>query len=133
MFPERFMSAAKLSVLIIPIVVTGLLPAAAAAQNLSFLKDAAVSYFDEKDVSMLLETVDATLDEQQPHAIREWKNPGTGNSGKMEVLGTTTSAAGTPCKRLRITNVAHNGVNSRASYTFCKETDKWMVVPREVK
>jgi hypothetical protein len=122
------MPAAKLSVLLVPIVATGFLPAPLAAQNLSFLKDAALSYFDDKDVAMLLETVDAALDEQQPHAVREWKNPGTGNSGKAEVLGTVRSAAGTPCKRLRITNVAHNGVSGRASHTFCKETDTWMVV-----
>jgi hypothetical protein len=128
MFPERSMPAAKLSVLLVLIVATGFLPAPLAAQNLSFLKDAALSYFDDKDVAMLLETVDAALDEQQPHAVREWKNPGTGNSGKAEVLGTVRSAAGTPCKRLRITNVAHNGVSGRASHTFCKETDTWMVV-----
>ena len=127
------MSAAKLSVLIVSLVAIGFLPALAAAQNLSYLKDAAVSYFDDKDVAMMMETVDAALQEQQPHAIREWKNPGTGNSGKAEVLGTVKSAAGTPCKRLRITNVAHNGVSGRASHTFCKETDKWMVVPRESK
>jgi hypothetical protein len=128
MFPERSMPAAKLSVLLVLIVATGFLPAPLAAQNLSFLKDAALSYFDDKDVAMLLETVDAALDEQQPHAVSEWKNPGTGNSGKAEVLGTVKSAAGTPCKRLRITNVAHNGVSGRASHTFCKETDTWMVV-----
>ena len=125
------MPAARLSVLLVAIFATGFLPAPVAAQNLSFLKDAALSYFDDKDVAMLLETVDAALDEQQPHAVREWKNPGTGNSGKAEVLGTVkSSAAGTPCKRLRITNVAHNGVRGRASHTFCKETDKWMVVPQ---
>ena len=118
---------------IVSIAVASFLPAPAAAQNLGYLKDAAVSYFDEKDVAMLMETVDAALDEQQPHAIREWKNPGTGNSGKAEVLGAFKSAAGTPCKRLQITNVAHNGISGRASHTFCKETDKWMVVARESK
>jgi hypothetical protein len=122
-----------MSPLIIPILAISFLPALAAAQNLGSLKDAAVSYFDDKDVAMLIETVDAALDEPQPHAVREWKNPGTGNSGKAEVLGTVKSATGTPCKRLRITNVAHNGVRGRASHTFCKETDKWMVVPREAK
>ena len=127
------MRAARLSVLLVAIVASGFLPAPAAAQNLSFLKDAALSYFDDKDVAMMIATVDAALDEQQPHAVREWKNPGTGNSGKAEVLGTVKSAAGIPCKRLRITNVAHNGVSGRASHTFCKETDKWMVVPREAK
>ena len=122
------MSAAKLSALVVAIVAASFLPAPAAAQNLGFLKDAAVSYFEDEDVAMLLETVDAALDEQQPHATREWNNPGTGNSGKAEVLGTVKSAAGKPCKRLRITNVARNGVSGRASHTFCKETDKWMVV-----
>ena len=127
------MSAAKSATLMLSIAVASLLPAVAAAQNLSYLKDAAVSYFDEKDVAMLMETIDATLDEPQPHATREWKNPGTGNSGKAEVLGTVKSATGTPCKRLQITNVAHNGVSGRASHTFCKEKDTWMVVPRESK
>jgi hypothetical protein len=127
------MSATTLSTVTLSIAFAGLLPALAAAQNVGFLKDAAVSYFDEKDVAMLLETVDAALDEQQTHAIREWKNPGTGNSGKAEVLGPVKSAAGTQCKHLRITNVAHNGVSGRSSYTFCKETDKWMIVPREFK
>jgi hypothetical protein len=133
MFPQRCRSASKLSVSIIAIVATAFLPALATAQNLSFLKSAPVGYFDDKDVAILLETIDATLDEQQPHAIREWKNPDTGNSGKVEVLGASKGADGTPCKRLRISNLAHNGVSSRASYTFCKETDKWIVVPRDAK
>lgn len=127
------MSAAKLSTVTLSIAIASFLPALAAAQNLGYLKDAAVSYFNDKDVAMLLETIDAALDEQQPHAVREWKNPGTGNSGKAEVLGPVKSAAGTPCKRLRITNVAHNGVSGRASHTFCKETDKWMVAAPEAK
>jgi len=127
------MTAAKLSALITLIVATCFLPVLVAAQNYGYLKDAAVSYFDDADVAMMLETVDAALDEEQPHAIREWKNPGTGNSGKAEVLGTLKSAAGAPCKRLQVTNVAHNGVSGRTSHTFCKETDKWMVVPREAK
>lgn len=127
------MSAAKLSVLIVSIVATSSLPTLAAAQNVGYLKDSAVSYFDEKDVAMLMETVDAALDEQQPHAIREWQNPGTGNSGKAEVLRAFKSAAGAACKRLQITNVAHNGVRGRASHTFCKETDTWMVVASQAK
>ena len=127
------MSAAKLSIAIVAIAVAGFLPATAAAQNVGFLKDAAVSYFDEKDVAMMMETLDAALDEQQAHAVREWKNPGTGNSGKAEVLRAFKSAAGTPCKRLQITNVAHNGRRGRAAHTFCKEVDKWMVVARDSK
>jgi hypothetical protein len=127
------MSAAKSATLMLSIAVASLLPGPAAPQNLSYLKDAAVSYFDEKDVAMLMETVDAALDEQQPNAVREWKNPGTGNSGKAEVLSAFKGAAGAPCKRLQITNVAHNGMKGRASHTFCKTTDQWMVVPRESK
>jgi surface antigen len=127
------MSVAKLSRVIIAIGFASLLPALATAQNYGYLKDSAISNFDEKDVAMLIETVDAALDEQQRHAVREWKNPGTGNSGKAEVLRAFTSAAGTPCKRLQITHVAHNGVRGRASHTFCKETDKWMVVASETK
>src|SRR5688500_215949 len=118
------MSAAKLSVLIVSIVVASFQPALATAQNLGYLKDSAVTNFDEHDIAMLMQTVDAALDEQQPYAVREWKHRGTGNSGNAEVLGASKSAAGAPCKRLRITNVAHNGVTGRASHTFCKKSDK---------
>jgi hypothetical protein len=44
-----------MSPLIIPILAISFLPALAAAQNLGSLKDAAVSYFDDKDVAMLIE------------------------------------------------------------------------------
>ncbi len=127
------MSAAKMSRAIVSIAVASFLSTPAAAQNVGFLKDSAVSYFDEKDVAMLMETVDAALDEQQAHAVREWKNPGTRNSGKAEVLSAFKSATGTPCKRLQITHVAHNGKMGRAAHTFCKEADKWMVVARDSK
>jgi hypothetical protein len=66
------MSVAKLSRVIIAIGFASLLPALATAQNYGYLKDSAISNFDEKEVAMLIETVDAALDEQQRHAVREW-------------------------------------------------------------
>lgn len=128
------MSAAKFRIAIGALVVIGVfLPALSAAQNLGFLKDAPISFFDEKDMAMLMEAIDAALNEEHARATREWKNPDTGNSGKAEVLRAFKNAAGTACKRLRVTNLVHNGVNGRATYTLCKETDKWMVVAGESK
>jgi hypothetical protein len=104
-----------------------LLPSLATAQNAGFLKDAAVSNFDDKDVAIMMQNIDVTLNDPQAQATHEWKNPASGNSGKAEVLRVFKNAAGTECKRLQLSHLAHNGVTGRSAYNFCKPADKWMI------
>ena len=122
------MSVARLRFLLTTIVSIGmLLPSLATAQNSGFLKDAAISNFDDKDVAMMMQNIDVTLNDTQPQAMHEWKNPASGNSGKAEVLKVFKNAAGTECKRLQLHHLARNGVTGRSAYNFCKHADKWMV------
>jgi surface antigen len=104
-----------------------LLPSLATAQNSGFLKDAAISNFDDKDVAMMMQNIDVTLNDTQTQASHEWKNPASGNSGKAEVLKAFKNAAGVECKRLQLHHLARNGVTGRSAYNFCKHEDKWMV------
>ena len=104
-----------------------LLPSLSTAQNFGFLKDAAVSNFDDKDVAMLMQNADDTLNDEQAQAMHEWKNSASGNSGKAEVLKVFKNSAGKQCKRLQLSHLSRNGVTGRSAYNFCKETDKWMI------
>jgi len=125
------MSAAQCLVRLASIVVVGVLfVPLSSAQNVGFLKDSAVSYFEDKDVAMMMQAADDVLNDEQAPAMREWKNAETGNSGKTEVLKAFKDSAGIACKRLQFSNLAHNGVAGRSAYTFCKQTDKWMIVSK---
>ena len=104
-----------------------MLPALAPAQNMGFLKDSAVSHFDDKDVAMMMQNVDDALNDKTSPTTREWKNSASGNSGKADVLSEFKTSDGTRCKRVRFSNQARNGVTGSSTYTFCKRTEKWMI------
>jgi hypothetical protein len=71
-----------------------LLAVHASATNLSFLKDSPVSYFNERDVELMMAAADEALSDDSHNATREWKNEETGNFGRMEVLGAFNAGDG---------------------------------------
>ena len=117
-----------------PLMIAGImLPTLAAPQNMGFWKDSAVSYFDDKDVALMMQTADEALNDTNSPSTREWKNAASGNSGKAEVLSAFKNSAGTPCKRVRFSSLVHNGVTGSSAYTYCKQAEKWMIVSKNSK
>jgi surface antigen len=101
----------------------------ATAGNLTFLKQAPVSYFNDDDMRMLKEAVQQVLDDSNVKALKSWSNPATGNYGKVEGRSAFKTAAGVSCKKLRVTNHA-SGVDGQATYTVCKDPERdWVVDP----
>jgi surface antigen len=99
------------------------------AGNLTFLKQAPVSYFNDEDMRMLKEAVHQVLDDSNVRASKSWSNPETGNYGKVEGRSAFKTAAGVSCKKLRVTNHA-SGVEGQATYTVCKDPERdWVVDP----
>jgi hypothetical protein len=127
------MNAVRFRRPIIALAVGILLPVLSPAQNMGFLKDSAVSYFDDDDVAMMMQNVDAALNDEKIPVTREWKNSASGHSGKAEVLSAFKNGDGIPCKRVRFSNVARNGVAGSSAYTFCKQMQKWMIATKDSK
>jgi surface antigen len=104
----------------------------APAGNLTFLKQAPVSYFNDEDMRMLKEAVQQVLDDSNVKASKTWSNPATGNHGKVEGRSAFKTAAGVSCKRVRVTNHA-SGVDGQATYTVCKDPERDWVVDQNAK
>lgn len=106
--------------------VTGL---PAHAGNLGFLKQSPISYFNDEDMRLLMETVTGVLDDKDAYAKKSWSNPASGNSGQVEGRGAFKTTAGVNCKRLRVTNHA-KAIDGQATYTVCQDAEKgWAVDP----
>jgi hypothetical protein len=105
------------------------LPAAAHATNLGFLKNAVVADFGEEDVDLMMKNVNEVLESESPGAKQEWSNPKSGASGLAQVKGQFTATDGAACKLLRLTNRA-KGVEGKSTFTFCKyEGRGWLFNP----
>jgi surface antigen len=63
--------------------------------------------------------------------FQHWRNPLTGNSGMLTILGLSTSAENLPCRKVKsVVDYAKQGSAARA-YTLdvCKQSDgKWKVL-----
>ncbi|HZF24839.1 MAG TPA: RT0821/Lpp0805 family surface protein [Steroidobacteraceae bacterium] len=103
--------------------------AAVQAGNLEFLKQSPISYFNDEDVRLLKEAVTQVMDDKNVRATKEWSNPNTGNSGKVEGRSAFKTAEGVDCRRVRVTNHA-KAVDGQSTYTVCKAPGKdWVVDP----
>jgi surface antigen len=100
-----------------------------AAGNLSFLRDAPIAYFDEKDTALFKSTTFAVLEQARDGETRRWANDDTGNSGEVKVLRTLPDA-NAKCRELQISNHA-GGRSSTQHGTFCYDVSKarWTVRP----
>lgn len=103
----------------------------AAAGNLSFLDDSAITKFNDEDVRLMRENLQAVADDGKTPSERSWKNPATGHEGSIESLKAFTGHGGLACKKLRVTNIASD-LQSRAVYTMCKSNEgDWRLAPKE--
>ncbi len=119
------MSISK-SRLTIVIILIFLVPGALWASNWQWLKDTTVVAFDEQDWQLLQQTVIQSLNKDPDGKSRQWSNPDTDNSGRVQVLDTRDTDAGI-CRNLLISNDSSSNTGvTRLNY--CKQPDgQWKI------
>lgn len=106
--------------LLVSVVVASVLSPPVVAAGLGFLKNSPIYYFTQADLKLMNEAALAVLDAPEPDALREWRNPRTGYSGKVQSLGNFRSAEGQACRKVKVWNQA-KGIESEAVYPVCKD------------
>jgi surface antigen len=92
---------------------------AAHAGNLSFLKDTAMSKFNDDDVRIMQETIFSLLKDGTVGQSQNWANPNSTAKGTITVTKVFQSTEGFACKTLRIENSAQ-GLQGRSAYPLCR-------------
>ena len=89
------------------------------ASNLDFLQDTPMAYLTEADRRLQREAALFVLEHERPDAVREWSNPSTGASGRIEGQGDLVSNDGLPCRKIKIVAQA-KGAESVFALPVCK-------------
>ena len=90
------------------------------------LKNSPAEYFDDEDLRMFLAAAGTALNAEGSPKQVTWTNPATGSGGSFLELSRSTGAAGTPCKRLRVSTYAKKHAVKSGTYTLCKSTQgRW--------
>ncbi len=105
--------------LLLALLMTVSMPLPTVAAGLGFLKNSPVYYFDDADRKLMNEAVVEVLNEASGESSREWKNPRTGSSGKVQGMGRFRSADGLDCRKLKLFNQAR-GIEGEATYPVCR-------------
>jgi surface antigen len=119
------MRTAKIST----IVLAGLLTAGQGfAANTSFMSDSVFAELRDDDVTMLLETIEETLElpKGEPHS---WENKASGAKGTVTRLG-GYSKDGRECRKLRVETQAR-GRSGDSEVDYCRAPyGRWELAPR---
>jgi surface antigen len=101
----------------------GVVPAAAWAFNTSFLRDAPLAYFTDKDWTLFKDTLTKALDGGADGAAAHWGNSSSGSGGEVTPLD-TRQVNGVTCRQTRIVNRAQ-GLTAQGDYQMCKVDGEW--------
>jgi surface antigen len=99
----------------------------AAAGNVTFMKNSAISKMTEADLELLRATARNLLDYTADGEPRRWHNPETGATGVLTVLS-TTEQEGSLCRQLEMFNEVKD-LSGRSVFTFCRQPDGTWKVP----
>lgn len=95
--------------------------------NIKFLDNAAISRFDDKDIQMMLDTLDQALDQASDGSEVKWENPKTGHHGTIVPLNTKTHD-GMDCREADVRNFA-GSFTGRGIHLMCKTGDgEWKAI-----
>ena len=98
----------------------------ALAFNTTFLRDAPLAYFTDKDWSMFKDTLNRALNQNTDGAAAQWNNASSGSSGEVTPLS-TREVNGMTCRETRIVNRAQ-GLVAQGDYLLCKAADgEWTI------
>lgn len=81
------------------------------AGNLDFLHDTPMTYLTDADRKLQRQAALVVLEDERANAVREWSNPATGASGKIEGQGELISDDGLRCRKIRIAARAKGAEN----------------------
>ncbi|HEY5806695.1 MAG TPA: RT0821/Lpp0805 family surface protein [Povalibacter sp.] len=96
-----------------------LLPSISHTAGLGFLNNAPISYFTDADLKLMHGAVLEVLNDADGTTVREWKNPSTGYSGKVQGMGKFRTADGLDCRKIKVWNQA-KGIESESVYPVCR-------------
>jgi surface antigen len=121
----RSLLRATLSAALSAALLAGAWPARAA--NISFLSDAAFSYFNEADLKLFGAALEDALNKAAIGDTQAWSNDKTKSSGEIKTLG-EFQREGQNCRTILVTNRARSLVG-KTEYRLCKQdSGKWALV-----
>jgi surface antigen len=97
----------------------------AAATNMNFMSNTAMSYFTEDDWSIFNATQQKVLNSGKANVAVEWKNAKSGSHGTM-TPSAESRQNGMVCRKLTVVNFAHL-IKGEGAYTFCKINNEWKI------
>lgn len=102
-----------------------LLPGVLFASNLNFLKNSVISEFQDSDITLLLENIKISLNEDRGVV---WHNDQTGNGGTI-IPGEMSRYNNSACRFVQITNNSKTQQET-SRFMFCKVEDgSWKLQP----
>ena len=103
-----------------------MLPASAGLPP-NFLDNSPLSALTDIDRQLQRDAALYVLESQDGHATREWRNPQTGFSGRIEGQGNLVSAEGLRCRNCICSQKAQ-GLRSSFAFPVCKDTGgNWFI------
>lgn len=94
-------------------------PVVASAANTSFLRHTAFAALTSEDVEIQNQAAVDVLEDASPRAAKEWTNPRSSASGRVEGHGDFQSEGGLHCRKLRVSAHAR-GIDSQFSFPVCR-------------
>ena len=102
-------------------------PGVAFSANAGFLNDTAITALTDADRKIQLDTALVVLESADPKSTKEWQNPTTGSSGRIETLGNFKSEDGLHCRKMKLFTRA-KGIESQFAFPVCKKvTGEWFI------
>jgi surface antigen len=96
------------------------------AWNTSFLREAPLAYFTDKDWSLFKDALYRALNDGADGAAVAWSNPSSGAGGEVTPLN-TREVDGMRCRNTRLVSRAQ-GLNGQGEYLLCKTADgEWTI------
>ena len=94
-------------------------PGVLAQANLGFLEYSPTAYFTDADTKMMYAAADKVLDRKEIGASQTWKNPESGNHGKITLLKNYRKFE-TDCKAVKVYNeVPSRNASSTSVVNLC--------------
>lgn len=103
------------------------LPARSPAAGLGFLRDTALPALTDADRKLQGDAILGVLEDANPRTVKEWSNPKSRASGRVQTLGNFQSDAGLHCRKLQMSTLA-KGIDSQFSFPVCKSASgEWFI------
>lgn len=122
----RMAQSSRQLAIVLALCAFGATPAVRAA-NKSFLHGTALVNLRDSDRKLQNEAALQALEDPDTNALREWKNPESGHSGRAQSSGHYKSEDGLGCRKLKLWTQA-KGIENQFAFPVCKTQDgAWFI------